>query len=111
MFLIVSMSSESSEARAARRARRSSCVARVIDGASDEVVATLVSDDDEFFGEDTISESPPGSPPAKRPCVVDDWHEPSEEVVVCAPEPEDVGEASDGEEPPQPARTNQEISA
>ena len=64
----------SSEARAARRARRSFCSARVWSVVTDEVAASLHSDDETFFGSDletSDSESPPSSPLAKRPRLSD----------------------------------------
>ena len=60
----------SSEARAARGARRSFSSARVWSGVTDEVAASLHSDDETLFGSDleTVdSETPPSSPLAKRP--------------------------------------------
>ena len=60
----------SSEARTARRARRLFCSARVWSGVTDEVAASLHSDNETFFGSDletSDSESPPSSPPTKRP--------------------------------------------
>ena len=66
----------SSEARGARRARRSLCSARVWSGITDEVAASLHSDDETFFGSDletSDSESPPSSPLAKRPRLSDEW--------------------------------------
>lgn len=50
--------------RARRKARRSSCAAREFIGVSDEIVAALESDDDDFFGAD--QESSDDELPAKR---------------------------------------------
>ena len=102
--------------RSQRRARRSSCVARVIVGADDDVVERLHSDDDTFFGElsstessgsdddseDTDAEQETGDEPsAKKPRLTDDWGDSesggSDDDTEVDSEPSDAGDDPSGE--------------
>ena len=67
-----------------RQARRSSCAARVIVGADEDVLQYLQSDDDSFFGAPEISSDSSSSedesflqPAAKVPHVADSWSDSS----------------------------------
>ena len=67
-----------------RQARRSSCAARVIVGADEDVLQYLQSDDDSFFGAPEISTDSSNSedesflqPAAKVPRVADSWSDSS----------------------------------
>ena len=113
-----STAAHSASATASRRARRSSCLARIIVGASDDIRVALQEDDRDFFGDESDhSPSNAGSdseaeasgedvePQAKRPCTSDVWSDVEEVSPV---QPAVTGVASDEEQ--VPAVTLQDIN-